>query len=260
MARRISAAVVALVLCLGLTGAPLPSHAAAKPAAKVTAKAAAKPSKAATRHKPAKPAGPPQTVRELAHWVVGSGDNEKLPFAVIDKDAAVVAVFSAKGKLLGWGPALIGSAVGDESAPGVGDRELADIPLKDRTTPAGRFIGGYGRIARQRGILWVDYATAISLHPVVTANLKEKRPQRLQSRTPKDNRITHGCINVSASFYSSVVAPTFRKTRGLFYILPDTRPLSEVFPDFYVQMRSSAAAEPLPSPAPPEPPHPSPLS
>jgi hypothetical protein len=251
MARRTSAALAALVLCLGLTGAALPSDAAAKPAAKA--------SKSTAHAKPkSKPAGPPQTVRELAHWVVTSGDNAKLPFVVIDKNAAVVAVFSAKGKLLGSTPALIGSAVGDDSAPGVGDRELADIPLKDRTTPAGRFIGGYGRVARQRGILWVDYATAISLHPVVTANPKEKRLQRLQSRTPKDNRITHGCINVSAGFYNSVVAPTFRKSRGLFYILPDTRPLSDVFPDFYVQMRSTAA--PAPSPAPPEPPRPSALS
>jgi len=249
MARRTSAALAALILCLGLTGAALPSDAAAKPAAKASKPPAHAKSKA-------KPAGPPQMVRQLAHWVVSAGDNAKLPFVVIDKNAAVVAVFSGKGKLLGSGPALIGSAVGDDSAPGVGDRELADIPLKDRTTPAGRFIGGYGRIARQRGVLWVDYATAISMHPVVTANPKEKRLQRLQSRTPKDNRITHGCINVSAAFYNSTVAPTFRKSRGLFYILPDTRPLSEVFPDFYVQIRSSAA----PTSAPPEPPRPSPPS
>lgn len=50
-------------------------------------------------------------------------------------------------------------------------------------------------------VLWVDYETAISMHPVVTSNPKEHRLERLKSTTPDDNRITFGCINIAPAFY-----------------------------------------------------------
>lgn len=246
---RTSRPLAAFVLALGVMAAALPAAAASKASASKSAT-----SKAAVK---AKRIEPPQTVIQLADWVVRSGDNQDLPFAVIDKSKAVVAVFDAKGKMLGADAALVGSAPGDDSAPGVGDRELSDIPLEERTTPAGRFIGGYGAAAGARRVLWVDYGTAISMHPVITTNPKERRPQRLRSQTPDDNRITHGCINVPAKFYSGVVRPAFRKGPALFYILPETRPLSDVFPDFYIQTLTGGAAEIQASPAPPEPPPPS---
>src|SRR5690606_22396464 len=59
----------------------------------------------------------------------------------------------------------------------------------------------------------------------------EKRPERLESPTPDDNRITHGCINVSPEFYERIVYPTFQRG-GVFYILPDEMPLAETFPEF----------------------------
>jgi hypothetical protein len=247
MIGRTTAPLAALVVCLSLAGAALPDGALAKPIHKAAhkAKPAAKP----------KAPEPPQTVRQLADWIVSSGDNRDMPFAVVDKKAAVVAVFDATGKMLGLDVALVGSAEGDDSAPGVGDRELSDIPMDERTTPAGRFIGGYGAAAGQRKVLWIDYGTAISMHPVITTNPAEKRPERLKSKTPDDNRITHGCINVPARFYSKVVSPAFKDGPGLFYILPDTKPLFEVFPDFYVQTllatRASAAQTEPPRPSEP---------
>jgi hypothetical protein len=72
-------------------------------------------------------------------------------------------------------------------------------------------------------VLWVDYADAISLHPVVTANRKEHRLQRISSPTPDDNRITFGCINIPASFYGKLVRPLFRKGGGVVYIPPTPR-------------------------------------
>jgi hypothetical protein len=173
-----------------------------------------------------------QTVIDLAGWVIASGDNRELPFAVVDKEAAQVLVFSASGKLKGLAPALIGSAVGDDSAPGVGDRELKDIPAEDRTTPAGRYLAGFGPAAGGESVLWVDYATAVSIHPLSNTNpKKEKRKQRLASPTAEDNRITHGCINVSPAFYGTVVRPTFKKG-GVFYVLPDSTSLKMAFPGF----------------------------
>ncbi len=175
-------------------------------------------------------------VVDIAGWVLGTGDNRGLPFAIIDKEAAQVLIFDAEGKLQGLAPALLGSAVGDDSAPGVADRELKDIPAKDRTTPAGRFLAGYGPAAGGKTVLWVDYATAVSIHPLPkTGSKKEKRKERLASATADDNRITHGCINVSAAFYNKIVKPTFGKQGGVFYVLPDSSPVQTAFPGFVPQ-------------------------
>ena len=174
-----------------------------------------------------------QAAFDLSGWVIASGDNRELPFAVVDKDAAQILVFGADGKLRGIAPVLIGSAVGDDSAAGVGDRELKDIPAEDRTTPAGRYYSAFGPAIGNKSVLWVDYATSISVHalPATKEAVKEKRKQRLASKTPGDNRITHGCINVSSTFYSKVVQPAFKKN-GFFYILPETAPLTTAFPSF----------------------------
>ena len=182
-------------------------------------------------------------VVDLAAWVIASNDNRGLPFAVIDKEAAQVLIFGSNGKLRGLAPALLGSAVGDDSAPGVGDRELKDIPMKDRTTPAGRLLAAYGPAAGGERVLWVDYETAISIHPLSdTSPKKERRKERLASFEPDDNRITHGCINVSKEFYAKVVNPTFEKG-GVFYVLPDTKSLQDAFPAFDQRTLVASATE-----------------
>ena len=157
----------------------------------------------------------PAAANVLTNWVIATHDNGERPFMVIDKDAAEVFVFDAAGQSMGRAPVLVGAAKGDDSVPGVGDRELSNIPLKDRTTPAGRFIAKMGPASGHKRVLWVDYGAAISLHPVVTANKKEHRLQRLNSATPDDNRITFGCINVPTAFYHKVVAPLVKDDGGL---------------------------------------------
>jgi len=179
---------------------------------------------------PANPSGwPSKEVIQMTDWVVASGDNGGLPFIVIDKTAADIFVFDAQSQFVGTTPALIGSAPGDESDPGIGDRELSAIAPDKRTTPAGRFVASFGPAEGYRQVLWVDFETAVSMHPVVTTNKKEHRLQRLKSPTAEDNRITYGCINVSADFYANVVGPLFKDTQGIVYILPETKPVTEVF-------------------------------
>ena len=180
-----------------------------------------------------------ETVIELAGWVVASGDNQGYPFAVMDKSAAQILVFGGDGRLRGAAPGLFGSAVGDHTAPGIAGLAVREIPGRDRTTPAGRFIGGYGPSIDAGRVLWVDYESAVSMHPTATGVPAERREERLASPSPDDNRVTHGCINVSPVFYETVVQPTF-EGGGLFYFLPDTDPLSEVFPEF-AESRAGAA-------------------
>ena len=171
------------------------------------------------------------TVVELAGWVVATRDSEGYPFAIMDKTAAQILVFGGDGRLRGAAPGLFGSAVGDHTAPGIAGLALREIPGRDRTTPAGRFVGGYGPSIDAGRVLWVDYESAVSLHPTATGVPAEKRPERLASPTPDDNRVTHGCINVAPEFYEQVVRPTFERG-GVFYILPDTVTLAETFPEF----------------------------
>ncbi|HEY9218122.1 MAG TPA: L,D-transpeptidase [Phenylobacterium sp.] len=173
---------------------------------------------------------PSETVLKLVGWVTKTGDNRGLPFVIIDKISANVFVFDGDGAQLGVGPALLGLAQGDDSVPGIGDRPLAKIQADEKTTPAGRFMAAFGPAPKGKKVLWVDYDTAISLHPVITTNPKEHRTQRLKSAEPDDNRITYGCINVSPAFYNKVVRPAFRDEGGVVYILPEVKAPEQVFP------------------------------
>lgn len=162
-----------------------------------------------------------------------TGDNKDRPFIVIDKVAAELYLFKSSGRSFQQTPVLVGIAKGDRSAPGIGDKELSKIPVGERTTPAGRFQAFFGPAAGyKKDILWVDYATSISLHPVITSNPAEHRVARLHSPSPKDNRITFGCINVDPQFYKTVIEPLFRERGGIVYILPEERQLSAVFAGF----------------------------
>ncbi len=172
----------------------------------------------------------------VAEWVAASGDNLSLPYAIIDKTNASLMLFDAKGKPLGEVPVLIGIAAGDDASPGVGSKKLSEIGPAEKTTPAGRFLAKFGLPFGRERILWVDYATSVALHPIPTDAAKtERRRERMLSPIPDDNRITFGCINVPKAFYGKVLGPQFQKKGGYVYVLPDTKPLEEVFPRLRVQ-------------------------
>ncbi len=173
-------------------------------------------------------ATPADDVRDLLAWIKASHDNHALPFVIVDKVDARVMVFDSVGRETGTAPALLGLGKGDDSVPGIGQRRLATITPAERTTPAGRFEASLGHDLEQ-DILWIDYAASLSMHRVIVGNPKDHRAARLASPTALDNRISYGCINVPADFYDRVVAPAFKGTVGIVYILPETRPLRAVF-------------------------------
>jgi hypothetical protein len=190
-------------------------------------------------------------VRQAANWVVDSGDNRGLSFVILDKKGAEVFVFDARGQILGASPALIGLAPGDDTVPGIGDRALSDIRPGERTTPAGRFVASLGPDLGKLNVLWVDYAAAISLHRVVTANPRERRLQRLATPTPLDNRISYGCINVPKKFFDHVVQTAFAGTKGIVYVLPEIKSMRDVFPAYYdpdEHSQMQGVALPMPTP------------
>jgi hypothetical protein len=129
----------------------------------------------------------------------------------------------------GSSPVLLGLGRGDTSPPGIGQRKLNEISQADRITPAGRFVASFGNDLGEAEILWVDYDSALSLHRVITGRPDDRRLQRLASAAIDDNRISYGCINVPVAFFDDVILPAFNNSNGVVYILPEVKPLADVF-------------------------------
>jgi hypothetical protein len=167
-------------------------------------------------------------VKQVARWVVETGDNAHLPFLLIDKVNAQVLAFSPAGQLQAAAPVLLGMSRGDRLlAPN--DAPMSAMPPQARITPAGRFVSRLAIDSHGKELLVLNYAASISLHPVVKGTPEEHRAERLSSPTSQDNRISFGCINVPPAFYTTYVSQPFANTRGIVYVLPETGPASELF-------------------------------
>lgn len=170
-----------------------------------------------------------EAAHAVADWVASSQDNQGLPFMVVDKVGARVFMFDQHAHLLGAASALLGLTRGDVGVSGIGDRPLSLISPAERTTPAGRYVAHWALNIAGQAIVWVDYDQGISLHPVRSVDLTERRLERLATETAADNRISYGCINVPTAFWSQVVQPAFVDTAGIVYVMPDTLTLRAVF-------------------------------
>lgn len=167
--------------------------------------------------------------RQVANWVASSGDNGSRPFAILDKREARLFVFEPGARLVGTSLVLLGSARGDDSAPGIGDKPLATIQAQERTTPAGRFVSEPGHDTTGESVVWVDYGGAVAMHRVRVIDPKERRFERIATARTDDKRISNGCINVPIAFFDGVVAPWLLRSSAVVYILPEVKPLDEVF-------------------------------
>jgi hypothetical protein len=173
---------------------------------------------------------PGADVRRVADWAVATADNGRRPFAIVDKTQARVYVFDPAGRLIADSTILIGLARGDDSEPGIGDKPIAAIRPDERTTPAGRFDAQPGKNLGGDNVIWVDYDAAVSMHAVRPIVASEHRLERMKSPDPAQHRISYGCINLPKVFFTDVAWPRFSVAGGMIYVLPETRPLAEVFP------------------------------
>jgi len=167
--------------------------------------------------------------QHVAQWVIDNGDNRGTPFAIVDKKDARLFVFDAGGRIIGATPALLGLAPGDHSLPGVGDRHPSLLLPFERTTPAGRFESEPGRNHTGEAVVWFDYDAALAIHRLRPGKADAARLKRLASPAPADRRASLGCVVVPVAFYDSVVGPTLGRERGVVYVLPETRPVADVF-------------------------------
>ena len=169
------------------------------------------------------------SVREVANWAFYTRDNQGRSVVILDKKAATVYAFDPQGRLFASAPALLGLMVGDDTAPGVGDKELPDVRDDEKTTPAGRFVAQPGHDDAGVDVVWIDYNAAVAMHRVIDKVRAERRPERLASPVAQDRRISFGCINLPIPFYEQVLSPTVRRTGAIVYVLPETRSARDVF-------------------------------
>ncbi len=177
---------------------------------------------------------PSVDARHVADWIADSRDNAQGEFFIVDKRHAKVYVFDRDARLQGATAVLLGSAVGDDSVPGIGLKPLAAVKPAERTTPAGRFVAERGRNTLGEDVVWVDYDAAVSMHRVRATVAKERRLERLATVTAADNRISYGCINVPVAFYNSRIKPVFAKRRAIVYVLPEIKTVEQVFGSYDV--------------------------
>ena len=167
--------------------------------------------------------------RYAADWVVRHADNQQRPFAIVDKRDARLYVFTAQGQLNGASSVLLGLAPGDESAPDIAHREPASLAPAERTTPAGRYRTEPGHNHKGEDIVWFDYDASLAIHRLRPAPPGERRRERLESASADVKRISFGCVVVPVAFYEQVVEPSLGRQRGVVYVLPETRPVHEMF-------------------------------
>ncbi|HET8745377.1 MAG TPA: L,D-transpeptidase [Ramlibacter sp.] len=171
-------------------------------------------------------AGASQDARSLVGWVQRSGDAHGRPYAVVDKRGAHIYVFHADGRLAGHSPALLGSAVGDHTAPNVGAHaQTGHVPPAERTTPAGRFEAVPGENRSGEQVIWVDYESAFAIHRLRPGFSYAARSGRLATAKVDGKRVSWGCVVVPVAFYKQVVQRVLGASRSVVYVLPETRPV-----------------------------------
>jgi len=161
-------------------------------------------------------------VWRLAQQISASGDHGAMPFAIVDKRAAQLVVFHADGRLAGGSAALLGSARGDHSSPGVGERaQSGSLRPDDTTTPAGRFVSQPGRNHTGEAVIWVDLQAAFAIHRLRPGAAHASRARRLASARAADKRVSQGCVVVSVAFFERVVQPLLGARSAVVYVMPE---------------------------------------
>lgn len=160
--------------------------------------------------------------RQLAERVLRSADTGQHPFAIVDKHAAMIAVYLANGGLAGVSRTLLGRTRGDHSLPGVGERTQAGrLRPEDLTTPAGRFDSVPGRNRQGEAIVWLDYGSALAIHRLRPGPSRRERARRLSTSSVADKRVSAGCVVVPEAFYDGIVARVLGRGPGVVYVLPE---------------------------------------
>lgn len=158
------------------------------------------------------------TASAVRAWVQETKDNRGQKYIIADKVSGEMHIMDSRGNVLATMPALYGTQKGDAAVPG--QTPAGIFTLQQRYDVASSFGGDVQQFAEHSdGSIW-------AIHRVLTSNPKQMRQARLNSPTAEDNRVSLGCINVPADMYNKYLKNGFK---GKLYVIPEQRPLGEVF-------------------------------
>jgi hypothetical protein len=164
-----------------------------------------------------------EAIAATAREVLARADHRGLPFAIVDKRAARIAVYGSGGALVGISAALLGQDRGDHSAPGVGQRaQTGRLRPGDRTTAAGRYLSQPGRNRAGELVVWLDFDAALAIHRLRQEPSGPDRARRLAAGRAEDLRVSSGCVVVPAAFFEAVVQPLLGRGPAVTYILAES--------------------------------------
>ncbi len=166
---------------------------------------------------------PSANVRIMADWVMGKGDNQGNPFAIVDKKGGATYFFKADGILIEKLPSLTGRAVGDVLPYGK--------PEPWRVTPAGKFSGeiynseDYGPTIK----FLRDGSNNFLIHamPKHAVNIDARKAALKGVGSTKQ---TGACVNLDPKSAKRII-PVFNDG-GTVYVLPETEGGKELFEGF----------------------------
>ena len=128
----------------------------------------------------------------------------KAPVITVDKLAGTISVYYPDKDKTITQPALLGKVKSN-----ILNMANYDLPVKsDNITPAGTFkitkMFSW-RLNEPMAVFIKGKSSVSAIHPLWMGNPDQKRVERLKSKTPDDNRITGGCINVDSKFFYEVI-------------------------------------------------------
>ena len=143
-------------------------------------------------------------------------------FIIADKKKAMFYLFNQYGQSLVRFPFLSWKQAWDETPKSSWGKDPDSLTESEKVTPAGIFVLGWmyksdylKMDALNLGEDWDgdwyidDDSDLPALHPVYLWNSWEKRSDRLASNTPKDNKISYGCLNIAEKDFYEWIQPCF---------------------------------------------------
>jgi len=157
-------------------------------------------------------------------------------FFIADKPNGKIHLFDTDGKFLKSSDALYGKQAGDVLTAEAREKPVEKTQDIDKVTPAGVFnlsvnknpdyTGGYVlRFTDNKGDMG-----GVAIHAVYTGDVKENREAKLASKDLTDKKITFGCINVDASFFTGNIIPRIDKMENAgVVVIPDAQEQLDLF-------------------------------
>lgn len=149
-----------------------------------------------------------QQASDTIHWVTQNKDHNGKAFVVADKAQGKIHIVDTDGKILNTQNAIFGKNKGDNAAFGntpSGRFLLHKTDTKNLTETDRRVFGDsvLDLTDKETGRkVTNDQGQVVAMHRVVNT---AERKAALNSATPNDNYLSHGCINIPTAFYNSAV-------------------------------------------------------